>query len=569
MGHDPILIQLLILLAASLVVGTIAERLKQSALVGYLLAGMLVGPNVLGIIGETEGLEDIAELGVALLLFTIGLEFSFQRLLKLGRVALLGGTLQVLVTTIVTMAAWMIFGISPRAALTLGAMAAMSSTACVLRVLTDRAALESVYGRNSVGILLLQDVMVIPFTLIVSAIALPSGGESAWIGIGRTLLFGTLLVGGFILLFNVIVPRLLNIKEWSTNRELPVLLAIIMSVGAAWAAGEAGLNPAIGAFLAGVLLAASPFAVQIQADVGPAKTVLVTIFFASVGLLADPVWAASHALQVVPTFIAVIVGKAVIVMFILRLLGVPLGMALASGLCVSQVGEFSFVLGQIGVDGGLFDESINKLTIAATTLTLLVTPYLIKIAPTIADRVETFRGAVGATADLKDEPENQGDGLDRVLLIGFGPAGQRVAEALLGFVGPAVHVLELNPRNAARAADYGLSAHIGDARQATVLEHVGIRRCFAVVITLPDPGSARQIIHLIRSINPNATIVARSRYHVSRWELQMAGALVVDEEEQVGLVMAGDVINAMRQAGRIKDDSHPSTAEIGFVHFPP
>lgn len=555
MEHDPVLIQLLILLTAALVVGTIAERLKQSALVGYLLAGMLVGPNVLGIIGETEGLEDIAELGVALLLFTIGLEFSFQRLLKLGRVAVFGGLMQVLLVTAVTALAAIVFGIEPRAALTLGAMAAMSSTACVLRVLADRSALETVYGRNSVGIQLIQDVTVIPFTLIVSAISMPQQASSPWLAIGKTIIWGSLLVVAFVILFNVVVPRLLNIKQWATNRELPVLLAIIMAVGAAWAAGEAGLNPAIGAFMAGVLLAASPFAVQIQADVNPAKTVLVTIFFASVGLLADPRWVIENILIVAPATLAVVIGKATILSAALRVVGVPWGMSVATGLCVSQVGEFSFVLGQIGMDGGLFSESTYKLGIAVTTLTLLATPYLVQIAPTIADRVENFRGTIGATADLKDEPENQGDGLDRVLLIGFGPAGQRVAEALLGFIGPAVHVLELNPRNAARAADYGLSAHIGDARQATVLEHVGIRRCFAVVITLPDPGSARQIIHLIRTMNPNATIVARSRYHVSRWELQMAGALVVDEEEQVGLVMASDVIDAMRQAGRIKDDS--------------
>jgi CPA2 family monovalent cation:H+ antiporter-2 len=548
---DSLLAQLLILLAAALIVGTIFERLKQSALVGYLLAGMLVGPNVLGFIAESESITELADLGVALLMFTIGLEFSFKRLRKLGRVVILGGSLQVIITTSVAMGLWMAFGMSFKPAFVLGAMAAMSSTSCMLHVLASRAAIDSVYGRDSVGISILQDVSVIPLTLAVTAMAVPEEAGNPFVAIGRTFLFGSLLVGGFVLLFNVIVPRLLNIKQWSTNRELPILLAILMAVGAAVGAHAVGLSPSIGAFLAGVLLAASPFSVQIQADIASAKTVLVTIFFASVGILADPAWAAANAQMVVPLFLAVIVLKALIVFGILWALGGPPGMALATGLCIANVGEFSFVLGRIAESGGLFDETTSKLTIASTTLTLLATPYLVQIAPRAAGWVESIRlrrrglapHAAGPST-LEETPKPP------VLLVGFGPAGQRIAEALLGSLGERLHVLEINPRNAARAADYGLIAHIGDGQRLEVLEHIGIRRFCAVAITVPDPAASRSMIHLIKTANPGIKVIARARYHVSRWELQLAGAdLVVDEEEQVGLVLAGDLLSLIESSG--------------------
>jgi CPA2 family monovalent cation:H+ antiporter-2 len=226
-------------------------------------------------------------------------------------------------------------------------------------------------------------------------------------------------------------------------------------------------------------------------------------------------------------------------------------MALATGLCISNVGEFSFVLGRIAESGGLFDDATSRLTLASTTLTLLATPYLVQLAPRAAGWFESLRMRLkGLAPHPGDSAGDQDKPKAPVLLVGFGPAGQRIAEAMMGTLGERLHVLEINPRNAARAADYGLIAHIGDGQRREVLEHLGVRRFCAVAITVPDPAATRSMIHLIKTLNPRIKVIARARYHVSRWELQLAGAdLVVDEEEQVGLVLAGDLIALIESSG--------------------
>ncbi|MEL7239342.1 MAG: cation:proton antiporter [Planctomycetota bacterium] len=234
-----LLLDVLILLAAALVLGTVAERLKQSAIVGYLIAGALVGPGGFGFVGEhgneaaSQGVNVIAELGVALLLFTIGLEFSFNRLKKLGPLGLGGGTLQLSLTAAVTLPICLLFGLALPSSIAIAAMIGLSSTACVLRLLQDKAALETPHGRIATGFLLLQDVAVLPLTLLVTALA--DGGDAAGIALslGKAMLFSALLTGAFLLLFNVIAPRLLNLKQWARYREFPILLAVVLALGSA------------------------------------------------------------------------------------------------------------------------------------------------------------------------------------------------------------------------------------------------------------------------------------------------------------------------------------------------
>mgnify|MGYP005848172435 CR=1 FL=1 len=553
-----ILIDILVLLAAALVLGTLAERFKQSAIVGYLLAGALVGPNALHLVSDPKSVDLMAELGVGLLLFTIGLEFSFRELRRMGRETLIAGALQIALTALLIVAWGPILGITLAAAVALGAMLALSSTASVARLLADRVALESPYGRYSMGILLFQDAAVLPLTLLVSALAI--GGtvqETLW-SLGKTILYGAVLVLAFLFFFNQVVPRLLNIRQWAANRELPILLAIVMAIGSAAAAHYAEISPAIGAFLAGLLLAESPFATQIRADIASLCTLLVTLFFGSVGMLADPSWVLGNLLVVLGVVVAVVLAKSAIVWGVLRALRVAPGMGLATGLCVAQVGEFSFVLAQIAANGGLIGDDLSKLIVAVTVLTLLVTPYLVKSAPLWAGRVEGLlarhrkrepappggEAETGKTAAPEPEkPEGP-----RILIVGFGPAGQRVAESLIARHNQRMLVLDLNVRAASIAERYGLAMHVGNAAQAEVLEAAGIRQVSVVVLTLPDPAAARAAIHQIRLLNPSATVIVRARYHAYRWELHMAGAeIVVDEEEQVGLRLAAEARRAIQQ----------------------
>ena len=427
-------------------------------------------------------------------------------------------------------------------------MAALSSTACVLSVLQGRAENESPHGRAATGILLMQDVAVLPLTLAVTALA--SGGTfgSAMFDLGKTALFAALLVGAFLLLFNVVVPRLLNLREWARNREFPILLAVILALGSTALAHAVGVSPAIGAFLAGVLLAASPFAVQIRADVASLRTALVTLFFASVGLLADPAWAVAHLPLVLGVTLLVLLGKALVVGGVLSLPVAGLrqapGVAFATGLCVAQVGEFSFVLAGVAAAGAspLLDEPAFKLILSVTVLTLLVTPYLISVAPGLAGWLQR----VLPHTDWGELSAAEGGAVPKLLVIGFGPAGQRVAADALEDFPNDVGVLDLNPKAVKTAERYGLPVRIGDATQEEVLLHSGLRQVEAVVITLPDPAIVRRVVEMCRTVCPQVNIVARSRYHAYRWEMMLAGAeTVVDEEEEVGRRLAHEARRAL------------------------
>ena len=555
-----LLFHVLLLLGSALLLGTLAERLKQSAIVGYLAAGMLVGPNVLGFIGgESMGDVDlIAELGVAMLLFTIGLEFSFGRLRKLGSVALLGGTLQVVLTALIVSAVATLLGLGPKAALAIGCMVALSSTATVLRLLVDSASIESPHGRNATGVLLLQDMAVLPITLVVSALATGgTAGEISWT-LTKTLCFALLFVGALFLLFSFVVPRLLNLKQWARNREFPILLAVVLALGSAAAAHTVGISPAIGAFLAGVLMAGSPFATQVRADIASLRTALVTLFFAAVGMLADPMWALANAHLVAGATVAVVIGKAAIILGVLslptrRLKQTPV-IAAATGLALAQVGEFSFVLAKIA-QGSLIDDQTFKLIVAVTVATLFATPYLVKLGP----RVSTWvwkRQATAASSIQSDQPTP--DEERRVVLVGFGPAGQLVASDLMRRYDKRITILDLNPRAKSTADQYGLTFQSGDARSAEVLEHAGLQGAAALIVTLPDPDAVRQVVHVARQLCPQVTIIARSRYHAARWEIMLAGAeIVVDEEEQVGRRMA---VEARRVLGVTKSVEPESEA---------
>ncbi len=536
-----ILFDILALLGAALLLGTIAERLRQSAILGYLLAGTLVGPNGLALVSQADEVRDIADLGVALLLFTIGLEFSFRRLRRLGRVALIGGSLQVVTTLLIAAAVSAGLGLKPRAAFAVGAMAALSSTACVFRLLTDRAEVDNTYGRNAVGILLLQDLAVIPLMLMVVLLTGASTPHQALVILGRTVLLAGLLVLVFLVLFNIVVPRLLNTTGWARNRELPILLAVVAALGSTYAAHAASLSPAMGAFVAGVLLGGSPFATQVRADVATLRTLLVTLFFTSLGMLGEPTWVVDHMGLVAGTVLLVTVGKTLITWPILRMLGFTHGVAVATGLCIAQIGEFSFVLAEIARDPPpVITADLFNLLVSTTIATIFVTPFLIAAAPNIATWIEsTLRryppadGPVAANAT--DGPDTTRD----TLIIGFGPAGQTIAQALLSQHRDRITVIELSPRMAAIARRLGLAVQVGDAVHPDVLEHAGVSRARVITITVPDPITSRTIVRLCRHLAPRAVIIARSRYHIHRWELEGAGATeVVDEEERVGLRIA-------------------------------
>ena len=527
------ILDVVLLLTGALLLGTLFARAQQSALVGYLVAGALLGPGVLNVIRNEAEIRVLADLGVALLLFTIGLEFSWLRLKRLGAIALGGGSLQVLLTGTLAAGVGVAMGLPVATAVAIGAVLAPSSTACVLRTLGDRAELESIHGRASLGILLLQDAALIPLVLVLST--LRSEGpllHVAVIFLGQVLLAYLLFVVLWFLCTRV-VPRLFDVASTARNRELPILLAVTMCLASAWAAHAIDLSPALGAFVAGLLLAGTPYATAIRADVGVLRTVFVTLFFTSVGMLTDLNWIAEHVWWLLAFVPAVIIGKASIIWFVGRRFHLPTRHAIAAGLCLGQIGEFSFVLAGVAHAGGLLGPEVFRLIVATTVLTLLVTPTLVRFGPVVGLWVE--RKLSGSKRVVDAEPLARfGKVLsDHVVIVGYGPAGRAVLDAVTS-VDVVPVVVDLNPRSIAEAQADGLRAHLGDATQGAVLSHLNVTSARAVVITLPDHRAALQVAQQVRILAPNTKLFARARFNVYAEDLAEQGALIVDEESITG-----------------------------------
>ena len=524
------------LLGAAFIMGALAQRLRQSPIVGYLLAGMILGP----ILFNRDAMFEVAELGVALLLFSIGLEFSFNRLKSMGTQVLVLGLLQISVTMVVFFAV-LVLPFTFLQAIVLGTIAALSSTAVVLRVLVDRAEIDSIRGRYALGILLLQDAAVVPMVLLVTILSPQGNFDSILMPLIKTLAAFAAIIAGFYLIFFKLMPVIFQTKGLVTNRELFALLVIVVALGSTWAAHSINLSPALGAFLAGMLLGESPFATQIRADIGSIRTLFVTLFFTSIGMLAEPRWLVTHIPLVLSGLAAVFVGKSVIIYLLCRLFKISNRQALATGITLAQVGEFSFVLANIARAGGALSEEVFDLIISVSILSLLLSPYMVNYALPLADTL--FSRLLKSRPSSPERADSEEGAVCQLTIIGFGPAGRRIAEALLE---KQIHpqVIELNPKSAGKAEEMGLSVFLGDATHGEVLLHAGIQKSAVVVVTVPDPYTCRDIIKNIRLTSPGTAVIARGRYHIAISQLTEAGASsVIDEENVVGRRMAQNVLD--------------------------
>ncbi|MCC6859613.1 MAG: cation:proton antiporter [Bryobacterales bacterium] len=539
-----LLTRVIILLGVAAGLGVLLRRLGQNAVVGYLLAGVLLGPTGFGLIGSGQQLRQVSELGVALLLFSIGLEFSFSRLRQIGRVAVLGGTAQIMVTLLAVAGILLAAGTGLNESLVVAAAISMSSTAVVLRVLMDNAQLDSRHGRTAVGILLAQDVAVVPLLLASDALAENLGGPRALSLFGLKAL-GILVAGGLLwLVMRYLAPALFARAMLSGIRELPVLVAACASLGAAAGAHAVGISPAVGAFAAGVVLAESPFATQMRADVAPLTAVFVAIFFAAVGTIVNLPDAGQMAWVLLAAAGILVLKTLLAAAVVWPFLG-SARVALAAGLTLSQVGEFTFVLADNGNRRGLISASDLEFLVAVSLVTLVATPYVIGIAP----RLTAFLlRRVPARARRGLEPPALEKRWERVIVVGYGPAGQQVVDTLVRN-GAAFLVLEFNP-NTVAAYSSTLPIELGDATQPEILQHAGVGQCRAVVITIPDPAASRVIIGQVADLAPDVPVIVRARYHQYAPVLEEAGAaFTVDEEQIVGAEMARQLLRQLAVTG--------------------
>jgi CPA2 family monovalent cation:H+ antiporter-2 len=532
--------ELIEILSIALLAGIIFIRLRQVVTTGYILVGLLLGPGGLGII-NAELAGHLSELGVALLLFVIGLEFSWKRLKAFGLISILGGSLQVGLTLMAVM--FVAFGLrqSFSSALVWGGAIALSSTAIVLRTLIDRAELDSVSGRSSMAILLFQDMAVVILLLLVSS--LEKSADILMIGKGLSVaaLKSLVLVAGLFFLARYVIPAIFPRAAARGGREQLIMFVLVVAMGSAYVAHAMGLPPTLGAFLAGIMLGESYFAPQMRADIISFEALFLTLFFTSIGMLADLRWISSHIGLVLLTVGFLIIFKGAIAGLVVFLFRRSIGVALTSGLALANIGEFAFVLAGIALGKGVITEESFRLLVAASVFSMLIAPYLI--------------GAGGFLLNLFKWPglpdvgeKAQGHGLERLsahtIVVGYGPVGRKVAEALQN-IGSEVVVIDLNPALAAGKRLANIHFLFGDADREEVLLAAGIKKARAIVFTIPDPGSIKIAIQQARKLASDISILSRARYSISVKELKDAGAdMVVDEETTTGDELARQVVLA-------------------------
>jgi len=506
------------------------HRLRQPSVVGFLASGVLVGPYGLSLIGEVHQVELLAEIGVVLLLFTIGLEFSISKLNQMRYLVLGGGSLQVVGTILLIGGGAWLFGIPPSQAVFFGFLLALSSTAIVLKIFMDRGEIDSPQGRFAVGILLFQDICVVPLMLLTPLLSgkAAAGPVAILFVLGKVVLTITLII----FLSRLLVPQLLFQVVKMRSPEVFIISIILICLGTAWATSRIGLSLALGAFLAGMVIAESEYVHQAMANVLPLRDSFIGLFFVSIGMLMDVRTFLTHPLAVVGTLSAILVGKTVVVVGSVLALGYPLRVATLVGCALAQVGEFSFVLSRVGWEWGLITPQLNQYFLSAAVASLLLTPFAIQMSPKVADWIGRLRWLEHRFPGRKFEelkPERV-QLRDHVIIVGYGPTGRNLSRVLKATDIPYC-ILELNGETVRRMRAKGEPIYYGDVSTQEILKHLGIQHARSLVVAISDPASIRRATRLARELNPHLYILVRTRYEVEIDELYRLGANEVIAEE--------------------------------------
>jgi CPA2 family monovalent cation:H+ antiporter-2 len=526
MEHTPQLFRdLIVLFGMAMLIAFLMRKARQPTIVGYLITGVVAGPSALKLIPDTAGVEVLAEVGVALLLFTIGIEFSLEKLSRMRDVIVGAGGLQVLVTVAGTGLALWAIGFAGREAVFWGFLVAASSTAIVIKLLHERHELDTVHGRIILGVLLFQDICVVPMMAIVPALAAP--GTAQALNIMLALLKSLAVVAGILLGARYLFPPMLRAIVLLRSRELFVIAAMFFALGTAWGASHLGLSLALGAFLSGIVISESEYGHQILADILPFRDVLNSLFFISVGMLINLefIWANLPWLLAVSAL--VIGGKALAAAVPVMAMRYPLRLAAMVGLSVAQVGEFSFVLLREGARLNLIPESRYQLFLAAAVLTMMLTPALMGMAGPLSTWLGKRSRAARDIAPAREEP---GSLRDHVIICGYGLNGQRLARLLKENAIPYV-VVDMNHRSVRSARREGELIYFGDVSNAEILHRAGGEQARAIVFAISDPAILPRAISQARLINPNVHLIARTKRMQDVDELRTAGATDVIAEE--------------------------------------
>ena len=526
----PLLTDIVIIFGLAVAVLLLFHFLRLPAVVGLLLTGILAGPYGFGLIGAIHEVEMLAEIGVILLLFTIGIEFSFKKLIEIKKQVIVGGALQVGLTILAVFVIARQIGLSSPEAIFYGFLISLSSTAIVLRLIQERAEVDTPHGRTGLGILLFQDVIIVPMILITPMLAGSQvGGIDSNIFI--ILAKGLAIVSLVPVAAKWLMPWLLHQVARTRSKELFILSVVTICLTIAWLTSKSGLSLALGAFIAGLIISESEYSHQALGNILPFRNVFTSFFFVSIGMLLDTGFLINNPVIILTASAGVLILKALIASGATILLGLPLRSGILAGLSICQVGEFSFILSRTGLEHGLLADHY-QLFLAVAVLTMAATPFIISLAPRFADLILRIPVPVKLKTGLWPEPEKKSHKKlkQHLIIIGFGLNGRNVARAAR-MTGIPYVVIEMSPDTVKKEREKGEPIFYGDAIHEEVLKHVGIEDATVVVIAINDPAATRGIIENVRKLTLTAHVIVRTRYLMEMQGLYQLGANEVIPEE--------------------------------------
>jgi CPA2 family monovalent cation:H+ antiporter-2 len=540
--------------ALALVGGIIAVRLRQPPIVGYLLAGVVIGPFTPGFVGDTGQISELAEVGVVLLLFALGVEFNITELSPVRRIAVPGAILQVLITATVAAAIGIPLGLPPTAAVVVGAAVAISSTVVVLKLLAERGELDSLHGRSAIGWMVVQDLL----TILLIALLEPFAAGGALVGpVALALIRTALFLALAYLIGTRVLPWLFRAVTRLGSPELFLLTVFATALLAAFVSSYVfGLSLALGAFVAGLIVSESELSHQAAGEITPFRDLFAVLFFVSVGMLLDPSamltdWPALIALLVVAT-----VGKAAIGAGLGRAFGMPLRSALLLGAVVAQVGEFSFLLAEQALHLGLLDARGYNLVLGTAVVSIVLTPILVAGAVRLIERLEHDRltaepptEAAGGFSRGERSTESGGTERPALVVLGGGRVGRVVIRAVRSR-GFRCVVIDRDPTALEAAARAGAATLFGDAASVAILHRAGLTDARLLVVAIGDALTARLAVERARSLNPRLTIISRARGRREATALQSLGvARLADPEIEAAIELARASLARMGVSG--------------------
>ena len=527
----------LILLAIAVLAVVVFRLLRLPPMLGYLLAGVIIGPHALGWIPETDETRHLAEFGVVFLMFSIGLEFSLPKLVTMKRIVFGFGTTQVIISIILVMAVTWVLGLDWRVGFVLGGALAMSSTAIVIKMLAERAELNSTHGRQVIGVLLFQDLAVIPLLIIVPALATEIDSDTNDFSLMLAIaIMKVIAVLAFILLFGQKLMRpWFHLVARQKSSELFVLNVLLITLGLAWLTELAGLSLALGAFLAGMLISETEYRYQVEDDIKPFRDILLGLFFVTIGMLLDMQVVIENFFWVFVILAALILLKIVLIAGLSRLFGTDSSVAVRTGMNLAQGGEFGFVLlAQAGAIG-LVENSVLQPVLAAMVLSMFIAPFIIEYNGQMVQRFyssEWMYRAMQITSIAAQTMAAQ----NHVIICGYGRSGQNMSRLLEQESVPFI-ALDLDPRRIQEATNAGESVVYGDAARREVLIAAGLMRAKVLVISYADTVSALKILGHVRELRPELSVVVRTRDDSDIDLLKEAGATEVVAEIMEGSLM--------------------------------